>query len=346
MKVLGNPGRLLSAILMGNTLVNVAIGAVSATVTRAVFPGALGFGLGVLVMTFVLLVLGEITPKTFARYNNEKWALLAAPVISPVTVLAAPLSRLLEKMSIKAETGRHLNRDEIITLVEMARGDGVVGEEAIVAGAVLSLGDRQCSSVMVPRRETVVMRMEWSLARMQTEARSNPFMKYPLVEGPGEEIRGMIHIRDLLGTEKVVIRGVEFFPETASLDHALRELRRNSGGLGVVVDEYGDWSGIITENDILARAVFDPAGALIPVGVRRRRDGFLVPAGLALESLARIVGEAPESRWAESCGGFVEEMSGRIPGPGESFRTGNLEFRVESATESRITHLLVRRVAP
>ncbi len=342
--MLSKPGRLLSAILMGNTLVNVAAGALSAEVTRTLIPGALGFGLGVLVMTFILLVLGEITPKTFARYNNEKWAVLAAPFISPVTRITAPLTRLLERMSIKAETGRHLSRNEIITLVELARGDGVVGEEALVAGAVLSLGDRQCQSVMVPRREVAVMRMEWSLDRMQFEARSNPFMKYPLVEGPGEEILGMSHIRDLLGIEKLVIRSVEFFPETASLDHALREIRKSGNGLGVVVDEYGDWSGILTENDILARGVFDSAGSMMPAGVRRRRDGFLVPAGLSLESLSRIVGETPVSRWAESCGGFVEELSGRIPGPGESFTSGNLEFRVESATGSRINHILVRRI--
>lgn len=344
--VLAHPGRLLAAILMGNTLVNVAAGAVSAMVTRSIVSSAWGFGAGVLVMTFLLLVLGEITPKTIARYSNERWALFAAPFISPMTRLAAPVTRMLERLSLRSDTGRHLNRSEIITLVEMARGDGVVGEEALVAGAVLSLGDRQCQSVMVPRSETVVMRMDWSLERMQQEARSNPFMKYPLVEGPGELIRGMIHVRDLLGLEKIVVRSVEFFPETAPLDHALRELRRGGGGIGIVVDEYGDWSGMLTENDILARGVFDPAGSMMPAGVRRRRDGFLVPAGLPLESLERMVGESPVSRWAESCGGYVEELSGRIPGPGESFRSGNLEFRVESATGSRINHILVRRVEP
>lgn len=342
--MLSNPGRLLSAILMGNTLVNVAAAAVSAQVARGLMPGALGTGLGILVMTFLILVIGEITPKTLARYNNERWAVLSAPFISPLTRGAVLLTRILDRLSLKAETGRHLNRGEIITLVEMARDDGVVGEEALVAGAVLSLGDRQCQSVMVPRREVVVMRTEWSLARMQAEARSNPFMKYPLVRGPGEEILGMTHIRDLLGIEKLVVRSVDFFPETASLDHALREIRKSGNGLGVVVDEYGDWSGILTENDILVRGVFDSASSRMPAGVKRRRDGFLVPAGLSLESLGRILGETPVSRWAESCGGFVEELSGRIPGPGESYRSGNLEFRVESATGSRINHIFVRRI--
>lgn len=344
LRILSHPGRLLSGVLMGNTLVNVAIGTVSASVTRALFPGPLGFGLGVLIMTFILLVLGEITPKTLARHNNERWALSAAPLIRPVTLAAAPVTRLLERMSLRTETGRHLNRNEIITLVEMVRGDGVVGEEALVAGAVLSLSDRQCQSVMVPRREVVVMRMDWSLARMQAEARSNPFMRYPLVRGPGEEILGMTLVRDLLGLEKLEIREVCFFPETAPLDKALKDLRKSDGGLGVVVDEYGDWSGILTENDVLARAVFDPAGGLMPPGVRRRRDGYLVPAGLSLESLGRLVGETPDARWAESCGGYVEEISGRIPGTGESFRSGGLEFRVESASPGRVNHILVRRV--
>ncbi len=344
LRVLSRPGSLLSGVLMGNTLVNVAIGTVSASVTRALFPGPAGFGAGVLVMTFVLLVLGEITPKTVARHNNERWALFAAPLIRPVAAAAAPVTRLLEKISLRTETGRHLDRNEIITLVEMARGDGVLGKEALVAEAVLSLGDRQCQSVMVPRSETAVMRMEWNLVRMQEEARSNPFMRYPLVHGPGEDIRGMTLVRDLLGLGRLRIREVCFFPETAPLDQALKDLRKGEGGLGVVVDEYGDWSGILTENDILAKAVFDPAGGLMPPGVRRRRDGYLVPGGLSLESLSRLVGEVPEARWAESCGGFVQEISGRIPGPGESFRSGGLEFRVESASRGRVNHILVRRV--
>jgi CBS domain containing-hemolysin-like protein len=331
---------------MGNTLVNVAAGAISASIAREILPGALGFGLGVLVMTFLLLVIGEITPKTFARYNNEKWVVLAAPVLAPITFLAAPLARVLEGVSLKTESRSHLNRDEIIALVEMARGDGVVGEEALVAGSLLSLGDRRCQSVMVPRREATVMRKEWSLATMQNEARANPYMKYPLVEGPGEEVKGMIHVRDLLGAGELLVRDALFFPETAPLDETLRELLANRGTLGVVVDEYGDWSGIVTESDVLAKAVFGSTGAQLPAGVTRRRDGFLVPAGLSLASLGRMVGETPESRWAESCGGLVEEISGRIPATGECFRNGNLEFRIESSSGRRVNHILVRRVTP
>lgn len=329
---------------MGNTLVNVAAGALSASMSRSLLPGPAGFGLGVLAITFLLLVLGEITPKTVARYNNERWAVIAAPLLSPFTLLVSPVAGLLAKVSPRRDPAGHLNRDEIITLMGMARGEGVVGEEALVAGALLSLRDRRCPSVMVPRRDTRVMRAEWTLERMRHEARANPFMGYPLVEGPREEVRAVIHVRDLLGAGKVIERKPLFFPETGTLDEALRRLREERGAMGIVIDEHGDWSGIITQGDILAKAVFSSTMAALPPGVSRRRDGYLVPAGLPLDSLARILGEVPGSRWAESWGGLVEELSGKIPGPGESFRTGNLEFRVESSTDRRINHILVRRV--
>ncbi|NLP05582.1 HlyC/CorC family transporter, partial [Candidatus Fermentibacteria bacterium] len=324
LKLLGNPDRLLSAILVGNTFVNVMASMVGASIQNSLLPGGIGLASGVFVMTLVLLVFGEITPKVFAKANAvEMSRRISAPVSFVVTILT-PFSWLLARISdasvrLAGGGGRNkpLSENEIISLLELGRDEGVLGPEARVTISLMKLGDSQCREAMLSRSEVTVLRAGWPRERMIEVVASTEYTRYPLLEGPGDRVAGFVDSRDLLARDlkTVPVRQIACFPENAPLDRVLDELRGSTDPLGAVFDEYGDWTGLVTVDDILEFAVFHSLSGSrdLPEGVTRRGRGFAVPGGLRLEKLELLTGIAPAARHAETCAGLVQELTGRIP---------------------------------
>lgn len=349
--LLRDPGRLLGTILLGNTFVNVAASSVAAAITAEILPGSLGMGLGVLVMTFLLLIVGEITPKTIARNNNRAWAEAVFPVMAVLQKLLSPAAAFLKHPA--DELDRHLpGRDspggyrtaELNILMELAREEGFLGGEADTASAILELDHRSCVSAMVPREEVVSMQSDWTMDRMVREARNTTHTVYPFVDARTGRMSGVVDVRDLLGAEEFLVREVPFFPETARLISVFKTIREAESSIGAVVDEYGDWTGIISVTDILERAVFAGApGDFLPEGVTRSGNDYVVPANLPVDVLAVLLG-APElsSRYAESCGGLLQELTGRIPGKNEEVIHMGYAFRILEKRGNALKKILIR----
>ena len=350
LKLLENPGGLLTTILLCNTFVNVAASSIAAGITASLFPGPLGMTAGVLAMTFLLLVLGEISPKTIARTRNRRWAETAAPLMIFLvrffsrgsTLLKYPAEVLDRIVPGRDRTGTYRDA-ELNILMEMAREEGFIGGEADIASAILELEERSCSSAMVPREQVVFFMEDWSPGRMEEEALSTGHTAYPVVNPETGRMTGVVDVRDLLGRGELRLRDVLYFPETARLNRVLEKLRSSGGGISAVVDEYGDWSGIVSVSDILERAIFAGTPSLsLPEGVSRRGDSLVVPGDLPVDVLASLLeADYLQSEYAESCGGFLQEITGRLPEKGEVVVYLDISFKVLETRGKAVSLVLV-----
>jgi len=352
LKLLTDPGKLLTSILLGNTFVNVAASSLAAGITADLIPGALGLGIGVLVMTFLLLVLGEISPKTLARRKNREWIEASSSVMELMLRYLSPAARfltypadLVNKFVPGIEGAESFVAAELYILMEMARDEGILGGEAATAVAILELDERHCVSAMVPREKVLFFMSDWSAEKIKNEAEKSSQTAYPFIDSETGLMTGIVDVGDLLGMNHFVVRKVPFFPESARLSRVLSDLRASQCRMGAVVDEYGDWTGIISIADILERAVFaGSAGVPLPEGVNRSGDGFLIPATLSVDTLAVLMdSDALSARYAESCGGLLQEATGRLPGLGEVIEYSGFSFRVIAVHANSVERIYVER---
>ncbi len=350
--LLSDPGRLLTSILLGNTFVNVAASSLAAGITAELIPGTLGMGAGVVVMTFLLLVLGEISPKTLARKRNREWIEVSSPVMSLLVKVFSPLAKLLSYPAEIAdrfvpwkEGTEGYIASELYILMEMARNEGILGGEAATAVAILELDERRCVSAMVPRERVLFFMSDWSEERMRAEAEKSFQTAYPLIDSATGLMTGVVDVKDLLGMDTFTVRQVPFFPESARLSMVLSGLRASGGRMGAVVDEYGDWTGIISVSDILERAVFaGSAGMPLPEGVQKSGDGLVVPASLSVDSLASLLSsDTLSAKYAESCGGLLQEVTGRLPQKGEVIHYSGFTFRIIGVRNNAVDRVYVSR---
>ncbi len=352
LRLLTDPGRLLTSILLGNTFVNVAASSLAAGITAELIPGALGLGIGVLVMTFLLLVLGEISPKTLARKKNREWIEISSPVVGLMLRLLSPGAKLLtypadymDRIVPGRKGFENYLTTELYILMEMARNEGILGGEADTAVAILELDERHCVSAMVPREKVLCFLSDWSMDEIRAQAEKSQQTAYPYIDSSTGLMTGIIDVRDLLGLEEFVVREVPFFPESARLSKILSSLRSSGARMGAVVDEYGDWTGIISVADILERAVFAGSiGAPLPEGVNRINDGFVVPASLSIDILASLLEENTLSaRYAESIGGLLQEVTGRLPVIGEIINYSGYSFEIISVCVNTMEKISVKK---
>ncbi|PIE52410.1 hypothetical protein CSA37_06385 [Candidatus Fermentibacteria bacterium] len=350
--LLKNPGRLLTSILLGNTFVNVAASSVAAGIVAELIPGPLGMGAGVLVMTFLLLVLGEISPKSIARRRNRAWIEASAPVMTVMLKVFGPAADLLKYPAEVADRfvpGRNdpdnYRERELNILMEIARDEGFLGGEADMASAILELDQRACATAMIPREKVVSFTSDLSISEMTEKAFQSKHSAYPLVDKDNGMMSGVVDMRDLLGAGEFRVREVPFFPESARLSTVLDGLRKAGGGIGAVVDEYGDWSGVITVSDVLSRALFaGMPGSPLPEGVSRSDGGFTVPAWLSLDLLSVLLEDQKlTAKYAESCGGLLQEVTGKLPVQGDEITYMGYQFRVIEMNGRTPSRILVRR---
>jgi len=354
LRLLGKPDRLLSAVLFGNTLVNVAASAVATVMIAEILPGSLGLGIAVLLMTFLLLVFGEISPKTYAIAKAEAWARNTSGVMrvfmtlcSPVTAVLSGITRIAARAAGVTDRGEELSSEEVLSLMELGQTEGVLGAEAKITVAFLTLNEKQCDQAMVSRSGTTVLRKSWSRERMLSVVRSTEHTRYPLIGGPREDVLGFIDAREFLtDDEHLQIHDIPVLPETAPLGDVLEELRSSGSSIGAVFDEYGDWTGMITVDDILEAVIFHHLtdNSSLPPGVVRRAGGFDIPATIRVEHLSELIGSCLRSEYAETAGGLLEEITGRIPSVGEWIDLAQFRIQVLEAEGPRLERLhIVKR---
>ncbi len=359
-----DPGRLLATLLIGNNVVNIA----SSSLTTLLFVGLLGGTYGapvaVVVTTLLVLAVGEIIPKTWANAAPEKWALWAARPIRLCMTVFSPLAAAfawLTRIALKAvgDGGKHsglVTKDEIKTVISLGHTEGVLApEERDMLASIFEFRDTLVREIMVPRVDMFALEQSLTAVEAAAAVVERRYSRVPVYAGSLDNIVGVIHTKDLL--EKVlddpgvplksIMRPVTFVPEGAAIAKLFQRMQGERVSLAVVLDEYGVTQGLVTIEDIVEEIVgeiideYDESHQAIQA---LDEEASLVEGSLAVEVVNRELGLSLPTNTADTVGGFVFCVLGRLPGVGDKIRHNGWELTVAEMERRRIKSVKLRRI--
>lgn len=374
-----DPGRFLSTVQIGITLIGIIAGAYSGaslsgpTAERLLLLGTpadwaddLAFALVVSLTTFASLIIGELVPKQFALRAPEPIAVVMALPMVFLARLTAPLVWLLDKTSalifrilgMNRESDSHVTAEELHLIVAEASKSGVIeeSERAIISG-VVRLADRPVREVMTPRTEIDWIDEKADAKAIHHAVLASPHSRLLVARGSVDEIVGVVGARDLLAAEltgkkldlKALMKRAPIVPDQVDAMDALEALRRADVPIALVHDEYGHFEGIVTPADLLSAIAGDfvsDQDAEDEPAIVARDDGSLLVAGWATaDGLAERLGlSLEEDRDYATVAGFVLDRLKRIPATGEHFTEQGYRFEVVDMDGRKIDKLLVEAI--
>lgn len=366
--MIGQPERLLSTILLGNNLMNVAFTSV-VTVSAIEFVGEGNRGQGVAIATVVstvaLLLVGEIVPKTIAVRNSERVAFLYAQplkwteyLLLPFVVFLQWITRGLNAMLGGSEPESSITEGEFRSLIDIGESEGTFKpSEAEMLEKVFQFGDRHVREVMTPRIEMVSINEGSNFREFLDIYAQNTHTRFPVFTDTVDDITGVISAKDLLN--KMANEGVDynasatdvqreayFVPETKRISEVFDELRQSGHQMAIVIDEFGGVAGLVTLKSLL-EVVVGPVGeeGEAPEEEFRAIDEntFHVEGGMSIqEANQELEIELPEGEF-ETIAGFVLETLGHIPVVNEEFEHENLKFEIIDMQGLRIEEIKITK---
>ncbi|MEE9150602.1 MAG: hemolysin family protein [Thermoplasmata archaeon] len=361
-RLLENKEKLLATILMGNNLVNIAAASIATSMAIGFF-GSPGIGVATGIMTLLVLVFGEITPKGLATKKAEKISLMVAKPIDRLVKILYPVVEILTFVTnpfIKALGGEtkkiapFITEEELRMLVDVGEEEGVIEkDEAEMIESVFEFGDTAASEVMTPRVDITCIDIESKLNEAVSFIVESGHSRILVYEENIDKIVGVLYSRDLLSLYKEgklkspikdAMREAYFVPETKKLDDLLREFQEKKIQVAVVVDEYGGTAGLVTLEDVLEELVgeiadvHDMEEALIQMIEEKIA---IVDAKAGIDEVNDVLGiKLPEEDF-DSIGGLIFSRLDRIPEEGEGIRVDNTHLIVEKMEGNRILKVKV-----
>jgi Mg2+/Co2+ transporter CorB len=377
MKVTEDSERMIGALLLGNNIVNILSASLATALLTRLF-GDSGVALATLGMTVLVLIFGEVLPKTFAITYPEAVATRVAPIIrvliivfSPVvSVVRAVVRGLLHLMGVRGNDAGRMTamREEIAGTIALGHSEGAVEKDARdrLLGA-LDLTHRTVDEIMRHRRQIEMINADDAPEKILSQALASPHTRLPIFRDSDENILGVIHAKDLLREVDRLMRGTEtggmeqlvgldivkvamkpyFIPETTTLDEQMREFLTRRTHFALVVDEYGALQGLITLEDILEEIVGEITDEFDVVakdgGLSRNEAGdYIIDGSMTIRDLNRANDWTLPDDEANTIAGLVIHESQTIPSEGQAFSFHGFRFEVLQKRENRITRLRVR----
>lgn len=338
LSILESPGKMLSTILIGNNLVNISITSIATTLTIKIF-GSIYVGAVTGLLTIILLLFGEIVPKTAANINAEKMALTYGPFIkmlmfllTPVIFIVDKLSNFLLKLMRISSTGAYnpMTESELKTYVEVSHEDGAIeSEEREMILNVFDLGDSLAKDIMIPRIDMTAIDVEASYKELCNLFKNTLYSRIPVYEEETEQIIGSVTLKDFFLVNKKtdfhvrdIMRDIYYTYETKKTDDLFSEMRESANNIAVVLDEYGVCVGLITLEDLLEEIVGE---------IRDEYDGeekellkeigertYDIAGSMKLDDINDALMTEYDSEDYDSIGGIMIEQLDRVPRLGES----------------------------
>ena len=356
LKVTDDSGKMLSAILIGNNIVNLS--AASLTTSLAYSFGGSMVAIASGILTVLILLFGEITPKTMATIHSEKMSLLYAPVIHFFMKIMTPLIFVINGLSTgvllllridpKAKNTA-MTENELRTIVDVSHEDGVIeSDEREMINNVFDLGDARAKDVMVPRVHVTFADINSTYTELIEIFREDKFTRLPIFEDTTDNVVGTINMKDLLLYDNTkefnirdILREAYFTYEYKSISELLVEMRQASFNIAIVLDEYGETAGLITLEDILEEIVgeihdeYDENEEDFIQEISDRE--YIVEGSINLDDLNDRLELNLSSEEYDSLGGFIIEYLDRLPEKGDSITTEEgIRMVVETLDKNRI----------
>lgn len=356
-KMKDDPHRLLSTILIGNNIVNVGASALATAITiNLVTSNAVGIATGI--MTLLILIFGEIFPKSIATRNN---VLIARLVILPIfwlSVLFSPIIFMLNfipKLTGKMQKKPHVTEEELMTFVEVVEEEGgIEEEEKELIENIFEFDDTSASEIMTPRADMYVINVDEDL-NLEDVIRSG-FTRIPVIEEDIDHVIGILNIKDLFmhqvtSSETIDVRKIMsepyFVPENKKLDNLLQQFKKRKQHIAIVADEHGGVSGLITLEDALEEIVgeiIDETDKFEPHIVKLKKDEWRVLGKSEIDEVNEIIQMSiPDSREYDTFSGYILDQIGRIPKEKEEIPLGEYMVTVNEMDGTRIKEYIIKK---
>ena len=369
-KLVEDQGKMLSAILIGNNIVNISASSLSTILVTRWLAGtglaAFAAGISTGVLTLTVLVFGEITPKTCATIHSEKIALSYARIVYTWMIVATPLIYVMNNLSMgilflmrvnpkeKTET---YTEEEIRTIVEVSHEDGIIEpEERKMINNVFDFGDATARDVMVPKVDMSFLNVTATYNDMLDLYKENKYTRYPVYDETTDNVIGMINVKDLLIYEdkehfdaRNIMREVLYTHEHKKTSDIMLEMKQSSTNLAIVLDEYGVTSGMVTMEDLLEEIIgdirdeYDEDEETLVTQISERE--FVVAGAMGLDDLNDYLeldekGLRLESEDYNSIGGIIIGLLDHLPEVGEEAVTENgIRLVADSVEKNRINEV-------
>ena len=356
-RLLETPERLIGVILLGNNLVNILASAIG-TIIGTRLMGDYGFVFSTFVLTFVILIFAEVTPKTLAALHPERFAFPSTIILRPLSVISFPIvwfinlfTRVIFKLlgiSAKARSHYDLSSDELRIVVNEA-STMIPHQHQQMLLSILDLEKVTVEDIMVPRNEIAGVNINDDWQDIIHQLAESQHTRIPIFDGDIDKVRGMIHIRNalhLFSKEETskddlqkIIREPYFVPEGTPLNTQLLNFQRERRRIGLVVNEYGDIQGLVTLEDILEEIVgeFTTDPSIHSKDIHLQEDGsYLVDGSTSIRELNRILEWDLPTEGPKTINGLILEYLETIPDPGTSLLIADYPLEIVQTSQNTV----------
>jgi putative hemolysin len=373
-----DPGKLLSTVQIGITLVGVASGAISGTTLGVRLANTLmgwgvsdevseplGIGLVVALITYFSLIIGELVPKQIALRNPEGVAAQMAPAMMLLSRIASPLVSILDGsgnailwlLGYRAQAEQKVTDEEIRTIIAEAESHGTLepGEREMISG-VMRLADRPVRAVMTPRGEVDLVDLSDPPEAIRATITASPHSRLPAHDGNPDTPVGVLHVKDMLNAcidggvpdVRSLVREAPVIPDSMDAHEVVDILKAAPVHMALVYDEYGHFLGLVTPADILEAIVggfHTEEGPAEAAATKRDGGGYLLSGWMPADEFADLIGiRLPENRSYNTVAGFVLDELGTLPKAGDSFNAHGWRFEVLDVDGRRIDKIMATRL--
>lgn len=360
-KLIQNPNSLLGTVLVGNTVVNIGASALATTLAINTF-GTRGALISTGVMTVIILIFAEITPKSLAASNSEAFSLKVTKTMTICVLILKPIvkvftyitSAILNIFGVKVNKERpFITEEELRTIVDVSEEQGVLeAEEKNMIHNVFEFGDLKVRDVMVQRMDIVGIDLNATMEDIMKVVKEERFSRLAVYDDNIDSIVGILNVKDLIFFDankedfdmKKYMREPYYTFEFKNLAKLLSEMKKNRTHMVIVLDEYGGTAGIVTIEDLVEEIVgefqdeYDELEEDIFVV---KEDEYLVAGSTRIEDVNEMIGTSIESEEFDSIGGFVTGILGRLPGEHEVIEHNGIKYTIESIDKNRIKKIRI-----
>lgn len=355
------PSKLLGTILVGNNAVNIGASALATALAIELFQSK-GVGIATAVMTILILVFSEITPKSLAAQNSEKFSLRVAKPLSLIVILLHPIVIMFTYVTnglIKLLGGSTSNNDlfiteeELKTMVNVSQEEGVIEvEEKQMIYNVFEFGDRPVKEAMLPRTDIIAFNLDTSYEQFIDVMKDEQFSRYPVYRDRIDDIVGVLNVKDLIFSSVTKddfhienhLREPYYTMEFKKIADVFNDMKKRRVHMAIVLDEYGGTAGIVTMEDLIEEILgdIDDEYDEHEVDIQVINEGeFLIDGSTRIDVVNEVLGTELESEDFDSIGGFILGELGRIPLPGDEIEYDNIRLIAEKVEKNRIRSVRV-----
>lgn len=364
LKLISNSDKLISTILIGNNIVNISASALATTLTTNLF-GSKAVGIATGILTLLILLFGEITPKTLAQNNSVKISTLYVDVVRFLVYIFTPFVFIINKIShvifwiLRMDTNgsaKSITEDELITMVNVSEEEGVIeNKEKEMITNVVDFGDSRVRDIMIPRTDVTMAPVTATYDELLKLYMEVPYTRLPVYKDSRDNVIGILHVKDLFfykATHDInnfdvtnIVREPFYVYEFQKTNDLLANMKSSSNSIGIVLDEYGVCVGLISMEDLIEEIIGDIKDEYDDAEhnniVKIDDAHYSIDGGIKLDDLNDALDLDIESEDYDSIGGYIIQLLDHLPSVGDTASDGVISCKVTKLDKNRVSRVLL-----